>query len=172
MRVGIGYDSHRFEDGRPLILGGIEIPDSPGLAGHSDGDAVTHAVLDAILGAAAAGSIGQMFPSSDDRWKDANSIELLRRAVFLLRSRNLEVVNVDVTVICEKPRIGPVAPAMREKLGRILEVGAAGVSVKGKTDDGLGWTGAGEGMAVHAVALIQSLGDSRQEDSQRESSFL
>lgn len=172
MRVGIGYDSHRFEDGRTLVLGGIEIPDSPGLAGHSDGDAVTHAVLDAILGAAAAGSIGQMFPSSDGRWKDANSIEMLRRAVFLLRSRNFEVVNVDVTVICEKPRIGPVVPAMREKLGRILEVGAAGVSVKGKTDDGLGWTGAGEGMAVHAVALIRSLGDSRQEGSQRESSFL
>jgi len=113
-----------------------------------------------------------MFPSSDDRWKDANSMELLRRVVFLLRSRNFEVVNVDVTVICEEPRIGPVAPAMREKLGRILEVGATGVSVKGKTDDGLGWTGGGEGMAVHAVALIQSLGDSPQEGSQRQSSFL
>ena len=172
MRVGIGYDSHRFEEGRPLVLGGVEIPDSPGLAGHSDGDAVAHAVIDAILGAAAAGSIGQMFPSSDDRWKDANSMELLRRVVFLLRSRNFEVVNVDVTVICEEPRIGPVAPAMREKLGRILEVGATGVSVKGKTDDGLGWTGGGEGMAVHAVALIQSLGDSPQEGSQRQSSFL
>jgi 2-C-methyl-D-erythritol 2,4-cyclodiphosphate synthase len=172
MRIGTEYDSHRFEEGRPLILGGIEIPDHPGLKGHSDGDAVSHAILDALLGAAAAGSIGDLFPSSQDRWKDANSIELLRRAVGFLRSRNYEVVNVDVTVICEAPRIGPFALHMREKLGRVLGVGAAHVSVKGKSNDGLGWTGAGEGLAVHAVALIRSLGETHREGEQRETSFL
>lgn len=172
MRIGTGYDSHRFEDGRPLILGGIEIPDHAGLKGHSDGDAVTHAILDALVGAAAAGSIGDLFPSSDDRWKDANSIELLRRTVGLLRNRNYEIVNVDVTVVCERPRLSPVVPAMREKLGRVLGIGAANVSVKGKSNDGLGWTGAGEGIAVHAVALIQSLGEDQREGAQRQSSFL
>ncbi len=172
MRIGTGYDSHRFEEGRPLILGGVEIPDHPGLAGHSDGDAVAHAVLDALLGAAAVGSIGELFPSSDNRWKDASSIELLRRTVGLLRNRDYEIVNVDVTVICERPRLSPVAPAMREKLGRVLGIGASHVSVKGKTNDGLGWTGAGEGIAVHAVALIQSLGEDQRAGTQRESSFL
>jgi 2-C-methyl-D-erythritol 2,4-cyclodiphosphate synthase len=172
MRIGFGYDSHRFKEGRPLILGGVEIPDHAGLEGHSDGDAICHAVLDALLGAAAAGSIGQLFPSSDDRWKNANSVELLRRGVGYLRNRHWQIVNVDVTVICETPRIGPVSLAMREKIGRVLGIGASGVSIKGKTDDGMGWTGSGEGLAVHAVALIQTLEEQHKVGEKRESSFL
>lgn len=158
MRVGTGYDSHRFEEGRKLILGGVHIPDHPGLKGHSDGDAVAHAVIDAILGAAAVGNVGSHFPPTDEAWKDADSMELLRRAVHVLESRNYQVVNVDVTVVCESPRIGPWVDAMRQRLGGILRVGPSAVSVKGKTNEGMGWIGRGEGVAVHAVALIDSIG--------------
>lgn len=160
MRVGNGYDSHRFAEGRPLILGGVHIPDHAGLSGHSDGDAVAHAVIDAILGAAAAGDVGSHFPPSDDAWKDADSIELLRRAVHVLESRNYQVVNVDVTVVCETPKIGPWSEAMRRRLGEVLRVGPGSVSVKGKTNERMGWIGRGEGLAVHAVALIDAVGSS------------
>lgn len=158
MRVGTGYDSHRFAEGRELVLGGIRIPDHPGLLGHSDGDAVAHALIDAILGAAAAGNVGSHFPPSDDAFKNADSMELLRRAVEVLEARNYQVVNVDVTVVCESPRIGPWADAMRQRLGEILRVGPSAVSVKGKSNEGMGWIGRGEGLAVHAVALIDSMG--------------
>lgn len=158
MRVGTGYDSHRFAEGRDLVLGGVRIPDHPGLLGHSDGDAVAHAVIDAILGAAAAGNVGSHFPPSDEAWKDADSMDLLRRAVNVLEARNYQVVNVDVTVVCESPRIGSWADAMRQRLGEILRVGPAAVSVKGKSNEGMGWIGRGEGLAVHAVALIDSIG--------------
>ena len=157
MRVGFGYDSHRFDAGRPLILGGITIPDHPGLAGHSDGDAVAHALIDALLGAVGAGSIGSHFPPSDERWAGADSMDLLRRAVTILEGRNYQVVNVDVTVICETPRIRPHADAMCARLGELLNVGAGSVSVKGKTNEGMGWIGAGEGLAVHAVALVDTI---------------
>ncbi|MDP2956617.1 MAG: 2-C-methyl-D-erythritol 2,4-cyclodiphosphate synthase [Longimicrobiales bacterium] len=157
MRVGTGYDSHRFGEGRKLILGGVHIPDHAGLLGHSDGDAVAHAVIDAILGAAAAGNVGSHFPPSDDAWKNADSMELLRKAVHILEARNYQVVNVDVTVVCETPRIGPWVEGMRERLGEVLRVGASAVSVKGKTNEGMGWIGRGEGLAVHAVALIDSI---------------
>jgi len=157
MRIGTGYDSHRFAEGRPLILGGVTIPDHPGLTGHSDGDAVAHAVIDALLGAAAAGNVGSHFPPSDDAWKDADSMDLLRRAVLVLEERNYQVVNVDVTVVAETPRIGPWFEAMRTRLGGILHVGPDGVSVKGKSNEGLGWIGAGDGLAVHAVALIDAV---------------
>lgn len=156
MRVGTGYDSHRFDASRPLRLGGVDIPDHAGLTGHSDGDAVAHAVIDAILGAAAAGNVGSHFPPSDDTWKDADSIELLRRAVHVLEGRNYQVVNVDVTVVCETPKIGPWVEHMRAVLGAALRIGPAGVSVKGKTNEGMGWIGRGEGLAVHAVALVDS----------------
>jgi 2-C-methyl-D-erythritol 2,4-cyclodiphosphate synthase len=158
MRVGTGYDSHRFDTQRELILGGVHIPDHPGLVGHSDGDAVAHAVIDALLGAAAAGNVGSHFPPSDDRWKDADSMKLLARAVHVLEARSYQVVNVDVTVVCETPKIGPHVDAMRERLGKVLRTGPSGVSVKGKTNEGLGWIGRGEGLAVHAVALIDSMG--------------
>ncbi len=159
MRIGTGYDSHRFAEDRPLILGGVTIPDHAGLTGHSDGDAVGHAIIDAILGAAAAGNVGSHFPPSDDTWKDADSMDLLGKAVEVVRAQDYQVVNVDVTVVCESPKIGPHVEAMRERLGEALGVGPGGVSVKGKTNETMGWIGRGEGIAVHAVALIASAGD-------------
>jgi 2-C-methyl-D-erythritol 2,4-cyclodiphosphate synthase len=160
VRVGIGYDSHRFDPRTPLILGGVEIPGHPGLAGHSDGDAVAHALIDALLGAAAAGNVGRHFPPSDEAWKDADSMELLARAVHILESRNYEVVNVDVTVVCETPKIAPHVESMRRRLGEVLRIGAGAVSVKGKTNEGMGWIGGGQGIAVHAVALVDAIGGS------------
>lgn len=154
MRVGLGYDSHRFDSARPLILGGVPISGHHGLSGHSDGDAVCHAITDAILGAAGAGDIGSHFPPSDDQWKDADSVELLRTAVDILERENYQVINVDVVVICETPKIGPVSAAMREVLGEVLRIGPGFVSIKGKTNERMGWTGSGEGLAVHAVALV------------------
>jgi 2-C-methyl-D-erythritol 2,4-cyclodiphosphate synthase len=158
MRIGAGYDSHRFDPDRPCILGGITIPDTPGLRGFSDGDAVAHAVTDAILGAAAAGDIGTHFPPGDERWRGADSMDLLRRAVAVVAAQGYRVGNVDVTVICEAPKIGPVAPAMRQSLAEALEVEVDAVSVKGKTNEGMGWEGRGEGLAVHAVALLRTVG--------------
>jgi 2-C-methyl-D-erythritol 2,4-cyclodiphosphate synthase len=157
MRVGIGYDSHRFADGRKLILGGVEIPHDLGLSGHSDADAVAHAVTDAMLGAAALGDIGTHFPPSDDTFKDADSIALLRKANELLEAKGYQVVNVDVTVICEAPKIGPHALAMREKLAAALGIGVKHVSVKGNTNEGMGWIGRGEGIAVMATAMIATV---------------
>lgn len=159
MRIGHGYDSHRFGSGRRLVLGGVEIPWELGLVGHSDADAVAHAITDAILGAAALGDIGRHFPPSDEAWKDADSIELLRRAVELVAAENYQVVNVDVTVITEAPKIGPHAPAMARVLADALDVPERCVSIKGKTNEGMGAIGAGEGIAVHAVALIDRIED-------------
>ncbi|HEX6939141.1 MAG TPA: 2-C-methyl-D-erythritol 2,4-cyclodiphosphate synthase [Longimicrobiales bacterium] len=157
MRVGIGYDSHRFAEGRRLVLGGVEVPHAQGLAGHSDADAVAHAVTDAILGAAALGDIGTYFPPTDPQWRDADSIALLRAAVRLLEEQNYRVVNVDVTVVCEAPRLARHVPAMRERLAAALGIGPQQVSVKGKTNEGMGWIGRGEGIAAMAVALVDSI---------------
>lgn len=154
MRVGFGYDSHRFEESRPLVLGGVTIPEAPGLAGHSDADAVCHAVTDAVLGAAAAGDIGQHFPPDDERWKDADSLELLKRAVRIVTDRDLTPGNVDVTVVCERPKIAPHARAMRQRLAEALEIDLGSVSLKATTNEGMGWIGAGEGVAVFAVVLL------------------
>ena len=154
MRVGLGYDSHRFDPSRPLILGGVEIPGSPGLSGHSDGDAVAHAVIDAILGAVSAGDVGCHFPPGEEEWKGADSMELLRRSVELLDGMGFEPLNVDVVVITEAPKIGPVSMAMARRLSQLLGIPEGAVSVKGKTNEGMGWIGAGEGLAVHAVALV------------------
>ena len=156
MRVGVGYDSHRFEAGRRLVLGGVVIPSELGLAGHSDADAVAHAITDAILGAAAMGDIGSHFPPSDDRWKDADSMDLLARAVEIVAGSNYQVVNTDVTVIAEQPLIGPWAPAMRERIADAIGIGPQHVSVKGKSNEAMGWTGRGEGLAVIAVVLLNS----------------
>lgn len=154
MRIGFGYDSHPFDPARRCVLGGVEMPESPGLRGFSDGDAVAHAVTDAILGAAALGDIGTHFPPGDERWRDADSMELLRRAVELVREEGHRVGNVDLTIICESPRIGPVAARMRRTLAEALGVGSGFVSVKGKSNELMGWEGRGEGVAVHAVALL------------------
>ncbi|MBT8335998.1 MAG: 2-C-methyl-D-erythritol 2,4-cyclodiphosphate synthase [Gemmatimonadetes bacterium] len=161
MRVGFGYDSHRFDSARPLVLGGVVFPDHPGLTGHSDADAVCHAITDAILGAAALGDIGRHFPPSDDRWKGADSIDLLERAVALLAGQGDRVVNVDVTVICQTPKIGPRVDEMRGRLAGALRVDTDFVSVKGKTNEQLGWIGRSEGIGVHAVALIERSSTSR-----------
>ena len=158
MRIGFGYDSHRFDESRPLILGGVRIPDHPGLRGHSDGDAIAHAVTDALLGAAALGDIGRHFPPSEPRWKDADSMELLARAVELIRESNLRVCNLDVTVITEQPKIAPNAQKMVARLSEVLGTAPDTISVKGKTNEGMGWIGSGEGMAVHAVALLEGEG--------------
>lgn len=155
MRIGIGYDSHRFTPGRRLVLGGVEIPHSLGLAGHSDADVVAHAIADAVLGAAGLGDIGTHFPPSDERWRDADSMELLRNATVLAREAGLRAANVDVTVVCEAPRVGPYVGAMRERLAHALEIPASAVSVKGKSNEGMGWIGRGEGIAAVAVALLQ-----------------
>jgi 2-C-methyl-D-erythritol 2,4-cyclodiphosphate synthase len=157
MRIGIGYDSHRFESGRKLVLGGTPIPSTLGLAGHSDADAVAHAITDAILGAAALGDIGAHFPPTDERWRNADSIELLKTAVELAAGENYQVVNVDVTVICEQPRLSPHVMAMRERIAEAIGIGLQHVSVKGKTNEGMGWIGRGEGIAAIAVVLINLL---------------
>jgi 2-C-methyl-D-erythritol 2,4-cyclodiphosphate synthase len=154
MRVGIGYDSHRVDPDRRLVLGGVVIEGATGLAGHSDADAIAHAVIDAILGAAALGDIGTHFPPSDERWRDADSIVLLQSAVMLLAEENFQVVNVDVTVVCERPRIGPHAVAMRRRLAAAIGIALENVSVKAKSNEGLGWIGRGEGIAAVAVALV------------------
>lgn len=153
-RTGIGYDSHRFVEGRPLILGGQTIPHTHGLAGHSDADAVAHALTDAILGAAAAGDIGTHFPDTDPRWKNADSMRLLRAACDVVAARGLRVLQVDVTVILERPRLGPYVPAMRTALAEALGVGIDEVSVKAKTNEGMGFIGRGEGIATLAVATL------------------
>ena len=155
-RVGLGYDSHRFESGRPLILGGIKIPDHPGLAGHSDGDAITHALIDAILGAVSLGNVGTHFPPTEERWKDADSTELLSNSVEVIDREGWMVVNVDLTVICESPQISLFAREMKERLSDVLQVPLERISIKGKTNEGMGWIGESKGLAVHAVALLES----------------
>jgi 2-C-methyl-D-erythritol 2,4-cyclodiphosphate synthase len=155
MRIGIGYDSHRFDEGCELVLGGVRIPNHAGLAGHSDGDAIAHAVVDAVLGAAAAGDVGSHFPPTEPRWKGADSMELLTIATDAVRDAGWKVVNVDVTVICESPKIRPYAAEMCRCLADAMGISSERVSVKGKTNEGMGWIGAGQGVAVHAVALIE-----------------
>jgi 2-C-methyl-D-erythritol 2,4-cyclodiphosphate synthase len=147
-RVGIGYDSHRFAEGRPLVLGGVEVPHDRGLEGHSDADVLTHAVIDALLGAAGLGDLGTLFPPEEEQWRDAHSLDLLATALGGLPGRTL---NVDATLICEEPRIGTYRAEMERNLGEVL---SAGVSVKASTNEGLGWIGRGEGIACVAVALV------------------
>ena len=155
-RTGIGYDSHRFVEGRPLVLGGQVVPHTHGLAGHSDADAVAHALTDAILGAAAAGDIGTHFPDTDARWKGADSIELLRAACDVVGGLGYRVTQADVTVLLERPRLGPHIPAMRAALAAALGVGMEAVSVKAKTNEGMGFVGRGEGIATLAVATLEA----------------
>ena len=159
VRVGIGYDLHRLVEGRPLILGGVRIPYERGLTGHSDADAVCHAATDAILGAAAAGSIGQHFPDTDPRWAGVSSLELLRAAVDITRRDGFVVENLDVTVIAEHPRLGPYVDRMRAELARAMGIETSHVSVKGKTNEGLGAVGRGEAIAAHAITLLKRRGD-------------
>lgn len=153
-RSGLGYDSHRFVQGGPLRLGGIDVPHDRSLAGHSDGDAVAHAITDAVLGAAGAGDIGSMFPDNDPRNRGRNSLEMLGLAVEEVRSRGWRVVNVDVTVVAEAPRIAPHRDAMRAALAPVLQVDPAVISIKGKSNEGMGSIGSGEGLACLAVVML------------------
>ena len=156
IRVGIGYDSHRFIAGRPLILGGVTIPHPHGLAGHSDADAVAHALTDAILGAAAAGDIGQLYPDTDPRWKDADSMELLRNAHELVLGRGFTMVQADLTIITEQPKLGPHLGSMAAALAARVGARPGSVSLKAKTNEGMGFIGRGEGIAVIAVATLEA----------------
>ena len=157
MRAGIGYDSHRFAEGRRLVLGGVQIDHDRGLSGHSDADAVAHAVTDALLGAAGLGDIGRHFPPDDERWRDADSIELLRITAQRAAEENYQVVNADVTVICEAPKLADHADAMCARLADALGVAPRFVSVKAKSNEGMGWIGRGEGVAAMAVVLVDRL---------------
>jgi 2-C-methyl-D-erythritol 2,4-cyclodiphosphate synthase len=155
VRIGVGVDAHPFEVGRPLILGGVQIDHPSGLAGHSDGDALSHAVVDAVLGAAGLGDIGTLFPSTDERWQGASSLGFIVHAAVLLRSAGLGVANIDATVICESPRIAPHRQTIAVHLAESLGISTAQVSVKGTTTDGMGFTGRGEGIAAIVVALVE-----------------
>lgn len=154
MRIGLGYDLHRLVEGRPLVLGGIHIPFDRGLLGHSDADAVSHAVTDAVLGAANLGDIGRLFPDIDPHWKDANSLRLLADAWTRVRAAGWTLVNLDVVVIAQQPKISPHADAIRESLARVLDVTPAAIGIKGKTNEGVDAVGRGEAIAVHAIALL------------------
>jgi 2-C-methyl-D-erythritol 2,4-cyclodiphosphate synthase len=155
MRTGIGYDSHRLEAGRRLVLGGVEIEESEaGLAGHSDADVLTHAVIDALLGAAGLGDIGRHFPDTDERWRDADSLELLRSVRDMLRAERYEISNIDATVACEAPKLAPFRDEMRTRLAEAAGVEANEVNVKFTTGERMGFVGRGEGMAALAVATV------------------
>ena len=154
VRSGIGYDSHRLVAGRRFVLGGVELPGDVGAEGHSDADALAHAVIDAVLGAAALGDIGVHFPDSDERWRDADSIELLRAAVALVRERGLEIVHVDATVVLEAPKLGAAREAMRARLADALGIEPGAVNVKATTGEGIGFVGRGEGIAALAIATL------------------
>jgi 2-C-methyl-D-erythritol 4-phosphate cytidylyltransferase / 2-C-methyl-D-erythritol 2,4-cyclodiphosphate synthase len=154
MRIGLGYDLHVLVEGRPLILGGVLIPYERGLMGHSDADAVSHAVTDAVLGAANIGDIGKLFPDTDQAWKDANSLRLLADAWTRVRAAGFTLGNLDIVVIAQQPKIGPHAEAIRESLARVLDVTPAQISIKGKTNERVDAVGRGEAIAVHAVALL------------------
>lgn len=156
MRAGIGFDFHRLVEGRKLILGGVEIPFGKGLGGHSDGDALTHAVCDAILGAAGLGDLGQHFPDSDPEWEGSSSMLILARVVEMAKEEGLRVTQVDSVVIAQQPKLAPHFSAMRESLARVLGIGAERVNVKAKTTEGLEATGRGEAIAAHAVVVLQS----------------
>ncbi len=156
MRIGIGYDIHRFGHEPPLVLGGVEIPDAPRLEGHSDGDALLHAVADAVLGAAAVGDIGVHFPDDDPRWKDADSALILSGALRLAREqRRLRPVNADVNVVAERPRLAEYRDAIRARLAGLLELPLEAVGVKARTAEGLGPVGRGEAIEVHAAVLME-----------------
>jgi 2-C-methyl-D-erythritol 2,4-cyclodiphosphate synthase len=153
-RIGVGYDSHRLVEGRPLILGGLTIPHHKGLLGHSDADVLLHAIIDALLGAVAAGDIGYRFPDTDEKHRDASSIDMLVQTAEIVRSYGYEVSNVDAVVIAEEPRLSPYIQKIRGNIAFALGVDPSVVSVKGKTAEGMGSVGSGEGIAVHAVAIV------------------
>ena len=155
MKVGQGFDAHQFAEGRKLMLGGVDVPYERGLAGHSDGDVLLHAVVDALLGAAGMGDIGAMFPATDERWRDASSLDLLAMASTRVRQAGFRIANVDATVIAEAPKVAPHVMAMRQAISAALQIDITDVSVKATTTDGMGFTGRGEGVAASAIVLLE-----------------
>ena len=155
MRIGHGYDVHKLVEGRKLILGGIEIPYEKGLLGHSDADVLTHALMDALLGAAALGDIGKLFPDNDPAFAGADSVELLKNVCAVIAEAGYRVGNVDCTVIAQRPKLAPFIPDMREKLAKAMQINVTQVSVKATTEEHLGFTGEGLGIAAHSVALLE-----------------
>lgn len=155
-RAGIGYDFHRLEVGRKLIVGGVEIPFERGAIGHSDGDALAHAICDALLGAAGLGDIGQHFPDTDPKWKDASSLEFLARAGELLRKQRFDIVHIDATVVLERPKLAPFFPEMKQRMAEALGIQPERINLKAKTMEGLEAIGRGEAIAAHAIALLET----------------
>lgn len=154
MRIGIGYDVHRLVEGRDLIIGGIKIPHEKGLLGHSDADVLTHAVMDALLGAASLGDLGTHFPDTAVEYKDADSLALLREVRHMLKKKNFKIINIDAVIIAQEPKMKPFIPAMREKLAEILHLTIEDINIKATTEEGLGFTGSKEGISSQAVVLI------------------
>ncbi|KXL52409.1 2-C-methyl-D-erythritol 2,4-cyclodiphosphate synthase [Anaerotignum neopropionicum] len=157
MRIGSGYDVHRLVEDRKLIVGGVEIPFEKGLLGHSDADVLVHAVMDALLGAAALGDIGKHFPDSDGQYKEADSLQLLSKVLYLISQKGYCIINVDATIIAQKPKLASYIPNMCKNIARVLEIDMNQVNVKATTEEGLGFTGAGEGIAATAVCLINEM---------------
>ena len=155
MRIGYGYDSHRFQEGRRLVLGGVEFPGETGLAGHSDADVLIHAIIDALLGAAALGDIGSHFPDTDAKWKGADSAKLLEAVVAEIAAAGYRVGNVDATVVCERPKLRQKVDAIRARLSQLLKLSTSQLSIKGKTNEKMDDIGAGLGIEVHAVVLLE-----------------
>lgn len=155
MRIGQGFDVHRLKEGRALIIGGINIPFGKGLDGHSDADVLVHAIIDSLLGAAALGNIGQHFPDTDASYKDIDSLLLLRKTAILLSENHYKILNIDSTVVAQAPKLNPYINKMREKISSALGIDISCVSVKAKTEEGLGFTGSGDGMTAYAIALIE-----------------
>ncbi|HHV31756.1 MAG: 2-C-methyl-D-erythritol 2,4-cyclodiphosphate synthase [Ruminococcaceae bacterium] len=158
MRIGHGYDVHRLTENRKLILGGVDIPYEKGLLGHSDADVLTHAVMDALLGAAALGDIGKHFPDSDPAYENADSLVLFAKVMDLLRENGYQVVNIDSTVIAQRPKLMPYLESMRQNLARVGQMDVGQISIKATTEEKLGFTGSGEGIAAHAVCLVEKAG--------------
>ena len=159
MRIGLGYDVHRLTEGRDLILGGVKIPYEKGLLGHSDADVIVHAIMDALLGAAALGDIGQHFPDTDPQYEGISSIKLLEHVGRLLEEHNYQIVNLDATIIAQRPKMMPHLPQMRENVARALQIEADQVNIKATTEEGLGFTGSGEGISAQAICLLLPLMD-------------
>ena len=157
MRIGHGYDVHRLVEGRKFILGGIQIPYEKGLLGHSDADVLAHAIADALLGAAALGDIGKLFPDTDPNYEGADSMKLLKNVIAVLKQNNFKVSNIDSTIIAQRPKLAPYILQMRENIAQVCSVDISRISVKATTEEKLGFTGSGEGIAVHAVCLIEEI---------------
>lgn len=162
MRIGHGYDVHRFESGRRLILGGVQIPYPQGLAGHSDADVLTHAVMDALLGAAGLGDIGMHFPDTDDRFEGINSLILARETVALVQDAGYSICNIDSTLIAQAPKLSPYLPQMRKALSQALQINTDQINIKATTEEHLGFTGRKEGIAAHAVCLLERTNQAQQ----------